>query len=89
MHPELKPDRNDKKENQKIVATVQQDQESKSEDDEKITIAGFTGGGPIDLESELGDEMNIASLGLQWMDPLTWVLIQVMRQRFKKLLCQK
>lgn len=68
LHPELRPKRNDIKEKKKAVAIVQQDQESKSENDEKITGAIFVGVGSNDLGSYSGDEMKIATLGIVMQD---------------------
>lgn len=63
LHFELRPKMKGRKEKQKIVATVQKDPESESEDDVKITVTGFSSVGPIDLGSNLVDEMNIIHLG--------------------------
>ncbi len=43
---------------------MQKDQEFGSEDDEKITVARFACGGPIDLGLDSVDKMKIATLGV-------------------------
>ena len=40
LHPELRPKRDDRKERQKRTATMQQDQKSELEEDEKVMTAG-------------------------------------------------
>lgn len=45
-------------------------QESEPEEDEKVTVARFTGSGPIDLGSYSGDEMNIATFGIPTDGPI-------------------
>lgn len=49
LHLELRPKRNDRNEKQKTTPTMQQDQKSKSEEDEKVTTASFARGRPINL----------------------------------------
>jgi len=41
LHRELRLERNDRKGKQKVITTMQQNQDSKSEEDDKVTAAGF------------------------------------------------
>lgn len=52
------------------TATLQQDHESESEEEEKVTTAGFTQGRPIDLGSNSDDERKIAALGIAVDGPI-------------------
>ena len=55
---------NDRKEKQRTVANVKEDQESELEEDEEITTTGFVGAEPIDLGSDSAHEMKITTLGI-------------------------
>ena len=59
----MKPKRNDKKGKQQIATTIQQNQDSESEEEETVTTAVFSQGKPIDLRSDSGDEMKLVAFG--------------------------
>lgn len=70
LHPKPRPERNDRKGKQKVITTMLQNPDSKSEEDEKVTVIGFAWGRPIDLGSTSGDKMKFVAFGIMARGPI-------------------